>query len=470
MGEKKGRVIVVSNRLPLKVKKENGKYTYTPSSGGLVTGLQCARGTLNFLWMGTLDNIPEKDQEEVRNTCITEYEFYPIFVDENMYDKYYNNMCNGVLWPILHSFPDFVSLNTEDYLAYKEVNRIFVEELLKLLQEKDALWVHDYHLMLLPEMIRKASPFPMKIGFFLHIPFPNYFSIKGFPLLQSLIDGLLGADLIAFHTFDYLGNFLDSCRIYATEVSSSFTIKHDGRIVKVEAIPIGIDPAIFMKESLKDQTKHRVSLLKEKFKGKKIILGIDRVDYIKGIPHRIEAFSKLLKRRPDLQDKVVFLQVGVPSRMEVRVYKILSDALCKLSGLINSNGVIEETNLFFINNSVSFSELCALYCASDLCVISSLRDGMNLVSLEFIACPGPGALVMSNHAGATGLLIGAIVANPWDISELSQAYERALELPEQESIERKISMQKAIGKFTAMDWGKKFVAALKDSETDISNE
>ncbi|KAI5187764.1 trehalose 6-phosphate synthase, partial [Nematocida homosporus] len=397
---KKGRVIVVSNRLPLKVALENGEYTYSPTSGGLVTGLNCAKEALNFLWVGTLDGIPQEDQEQVKKTCIEKYEFYPIFIDTDLYHRYYNNLCNGVLWPILHSFADLVSFDTEDYLAYKQVNHVFLKELTNMLQPDDAVWVHDYHLMLLPAMLRDSVPLSIRIGYFLHIPFPVVAVLKGFPLLRPLLNGMLGADLIAFHTFEYAGNFRNACAIFNKEVVFPFALKHKDRTVSVEAFPIGIDPSIFLCESLKEKTKERAAALKKKFGDRKIILGIDRVDYIKGIPHRIKAFSKLLQNRPDLQNKVVFCQVGVPSRTDVRVYEMLSNVLCRLSGSLNSLGTIEETSLYFINNSVSFSELCALYVASDVCVISSLRDGMNLVSLEFVACAGSGALIMSEYAGA----------------------------------------------------------------------
>ncbi|KAI5191637.1 trehalose 6-phosphate synthase [Nematocida sp. AWRm77] len=462
------RIIVVSNRLPLKIVQKDGKWTGSPTSGGLVTGLNCAKENLNFLWMGSVEGVPEEHQAEVKEMCVSEFGFYPLFIEEDVYNKYYNHMCNDVFWPILHSFSDLVVFNTEDYSAYRAVNRQFCAALCEMAEDGDMVWVHDYHLMGLPEMLREECAAQIKVGFFLHIPFPSVSIISGFPLLYAMLRGVLGADLVAFHTFEYVGNFRNACALFG-ECSSPFQVQFEGRSVRVEAIPIGIDPGLFLSESLKETTKTRAEELKARFGNKKVILGIDRVDYIKGIPHRLIAFSRLLQKRPDLSGKVVFCQVGVPSRMDVKTYQVLSNTLCKLSGLVNSVGRIEETNVYFINNAVTFTELCALYLLSDVCVVSSLRDGMNLVSLEFIACAGSGALVMSDYAGATGMLIGSIQANPWSIEELSKTYEEALEMPEDERIKRKTSMQRTINEFSAAKWGERFIKILSSiGETDVS--
>lgn len=468
MGER--RVIVVSNRLPLKVKKENGRILYTKTSGGLVTGLNCAKEALNFVWVGSLDGVKEEDRAEVKKECTEKLGFYPIFVEEKKYEMYYSRLCNGVMWPILHSFKDLVEFAVEDYVAYKEVNEQFCEALAEMVRDGDMVWVHDYHLMLLPKMVRdrmqaeqkrSGKAISIKIGYFLHVPFPSTFIVSSFSILHPLLKGILGADLVAFHTFEYVGNFRNACDLF-WESSSPFQIQAEGRTVRVEAIPIGIDPSLFLRESLKKSTKRRARELKKRFGNKKVILGIDRVDYIKGIPHRLKAFSALLKRRPELLEKVVFCQVGVPSRMDLKPYKMLSETLCRLSGSLNSVHSIEDTSVYFINESISFSELCALYLLSDVCVVSSLRDGMNLVALEFIACAGSGALVMSDYAGATGMLIGSIQANPWNIEELQKSYEMALEMPEDERIRRKTNMQIVINEFSAMEWGKRFIKVLSE--------
>lgn len=457
---KNKRITVVSNRLPLKAKKEGKTYAYTKTSGGLVTGLSGAQGSLNFRWMGTLEGVSVEDQESVRKECMEKYNYYPVFIEDDLYDKYYNNLCNGLLWPLLHSFSDLASFNTEDYIAYKQVNKQFAEEILKNIEEGDMIWVHDYQLMLLPMMIRESTQKKIRIGYFLHIPFPSYSILKGFPLLYPLVNGVLGADLVGFHTFEYLANFKNACEVCEIEESSSMKVKLGERTVQLEALPIGIDPSVFQNESLKQVTLDRVRELKKRFGNKKIILGIDRVDYIKGIPHRIKAFSKLLKDNPELKDKVVFCQVGVPSRPDVKAYATLSDVLCRLSGSLNSSGCIEETSVYFINNSISFTELCALYSVSDVCAISSLRDGMNLVALEFIACMGTGVLVMSEYAGAAGMLTRSVYSNPWDIKKLSQAYKEALAMPEDERIARKTEMHRTVSKFTAEHWATRFLSYL----------
>ncbi|KAI5160582.1 trehalose 6-phosphate synthase [Nematocida ausubeli] len=460
---KNKRITVVSNRLPLHAKKEGGVYTYTKTSGGLVTGLSGAQESLNFMWVGSLEGVDPEDQEMVKKECIEKYNYYPIFIEEALYDKYYNNLCNGVLWPLLHSFSDLASFSIEDYIAYKKVNMQFAEEILKTAQEGDIVWVHDYHLMLLPEFIRKGFSKSIKIGYFLHIPFPSYSILKGFPILFPLIKGILGSDLAAFHTFEYLANFKKASEVCETAASSEMTIEIDGRSVKLEALPIGIDPVAFQKESQKKETIERAKEIKKRLGNKKIVLGIDRVDYIKGIPHRIQAFKKMLVENKELSDKVVFCQVGVPSRTDVKVYAALSDVLCRLSGSVNSSGPIEDTSIYFINNSISFTELCALYSASDVCAISSLRDGMNLVALEFIACTTNGVLVMSEYAGAAGMLTGSVYSNPWDIKKLADAYKTSLDMPDDEKAQRKEEMKKVVFKFTAAHWAKRFISILSES-------
>ncbi|KAI5187459.1 trehalose 6-phosphate synthase [Nematocida sp. AWRm78] len=456
------RIIVVSNRLPLKVSKNNSEYIYTKTSGGLVTGLSGAQDSLNFTWIGSLEGVPKEDQLKVKNDCISKYKYNPIFIDDDLYDKYYNNLCNGVLWPLLHSFYDLTQFSIEDYIAYKQVNVQFANEILSILQDGDIIWVHDYHLMILPELIRQRSDKSIKIGYFLHIPFPSYDILKGFPILYPLINGILGSDLVAFHTFEYLSNFKNSTEICDSENISKITVIKNNRKIRLEAFPIGINPELFKNESLNEDTIKRGQEIKKQLGNKKIVLGIDRVDYIKGIPHRIKAFNKLLRDNKDVSEEVVFCQVGVPSRTDVKVYAVLSNVLCKLSGSINSTGSIEDTSVYFINDSVTFSELCALYSVSDVCVISSLRDGMNLVALEFIACMGTGVLIMSEYAGAAGMLTESVYSNPWDIKELSTMYKVSLEMSERERKEKREEMQKVVFKFTAEHWANRNISLLRD--------
>nr|AZK65148.1 trehalose-6-phosphate synthase 2 [Aleuroglyphus ovatus] len=461
--DQQDRIIVVSNRLPLKVQKDGDSYTYAPTSGGLVTGLKCAKESMDFLWLGCLSGIPESDREEVSKKCAEDFGFFPVFIEADLYEKYYNRMCNGVLWPLFHSFSDLAAYSIEDYIAYKQVNAIFTREILKIARDGDKIWIHDYHLMLVPKMLRESSKgSDVKIGFFLHIPFPCHSLLSGFSLSQALIRGILGSDLVGFHAFEDVGNFASASGMLGCVISSPFIVERDGRSVHIEVFPIGIDPTLFLRECLKESTKKRVQELKQKFENKKILLGVDRIDYIKGIPHRIKAFSKMLKEHPELAKDVVFFQLGVPSRMDMPVYAALARTLCSLSGEANSKrGSIEETNIYFINKSVPFSELCALYMAADVCVISSLRDGLNLVSLEYVACSGSGALVMSEYAGAAGMLVGAVYVNPWDITSLSRGYIRALNMPEEERIERKTSMQRVVSKYTAVHWAQRFIGTLK---------
>lgn len=439
------KLIVVSNRLPITLKRTDNGFDYIHSAGGLVTGLQSINSRIKFKWFGNLSSkgLSDKDKDTIYNDCRTKYNFYPIFIDPELNEKTYNKFCNGILWPMLHYFCDDMVVVDKYYEAYKTYNKIFCQAILKEAEDDDIIWVHDYHLMLLPEIIREYKK-NIKIMFFLHTTFPSSISFNKLGCRKELLEGMLAANLISFHSHEYVANFIECCKANGLSCNS-----------KVDAIPIGIDPNIFTKCLKEDKTKERIEYFKDKFKNKTIILGVDRSDYIKGIPNRVAGFKRFLEKYPDYKNNTVFLQISVPSRMGVVEYKGYVNCINNLvSGTNSTIGDVDSTNIYLLNNSVDFNTLCALYYISDALLITSLRDGMNLVALEYISCSydTQGILVLSEFTGVSSTLPGCVSVNPWNTESICEGLKEALEMSKKER-ERRYKINKDnVYKFTSFKW------------------
>lgn len=450
------KLIVISNRLPLTIKRGDSGFEYKQSSGGLVTGLKSIKDTIRFKWLGNIGGIEldEEEKETVRKECWERFHSIPVFIDSALNDECYDGFCNAILWPILHAFNDDVAFTNRNYRAYVEYNKIFCEKVCEIVEDGDVVWVHDYHLMLLPEMLRKSSNKKFKIMFFLHIPFASGNTMQTLTCRKEIMNGMVHSDLVAFHSFDYALNFRDACVMNKIEAPG-----------KLDAIPIGIDPTMF-RETLKDQkTVERMKELRERFKGKKILLGVDRTDYIKGMPHRVKGFQRFLEKHSDFVDKVVFLQVGVPSRTSVKEYSSYVTRMNELVSETNSKfGSIETTNLYFLNKSVDFNELCAIYAVSDALLVTSLRDGMNLVALEYVACQDEnnGVLVLSEFAGAATTLPAALEMNAWNTEEIAVAIHDAITMSAEERTDRHRINREAVNTFTSVRWAERNLDGLCD--------
>ncbi|KAG0210688.1 Trehalose-6-P synthase/phosphatase complex synthase subunit [Mortierella sp. GBA43] len=461
------RLLVVSNRLPVTITKDAaGNYQYKMSSGGLVSALSGLKRMMKFTWIGWPGiDIPEGERALVQQELLEKHSCLPVFIDDEIADMHYNGFSNSILWPLFHYHPGEISFNEDDWGAYQQANSLFAKAITEIVRDGDLVWVQDYHLMLLPKLLRdevsnsRQSGEPtkdIKIGFFLHTPI--------LPVRKEILLGVLNSDLIGFHTYDYARHFLSSCTRILGLSTMPNGVDFQGRYAHVGTFPIGIDPEKFAEGLKEPKVIDRIRSLREKFKGVKVIVGVDRLDYIKGVPQKMHALEVFLSEHPEWIGKVVLVQVAVPSRQDVEEYQSLRAVVNELVGRINGQyGTIEFQPIHFLHKSVNFEELVALYAASDVCLISSTRDGMNLVSYEYICCQheNHGVLILSEFAGAAQSLNGSIIVNPWNTSELAEAIYEAVTMPEET---RKSNLQKLyryVTKYTAAYWGLSFVNELR---------
>ncbi|OXC67866.1 alpha,alpha-trehalose-phosphate synthase (UDP-forming) [Cryptococcus neoformans] len=548
---KEQRLIVVSNRLPVTISKDdNGEYHFKMSSGGLVSALSGCKKTMSFTWIGWPGkDIPMQDRETVNRRLLDEYNCYPVYLSDELADSHYNGFSNSILWPLFHYHPGEMNFDAAHWLAYREANMRFADVVSSLVQAGDMVWVQDYHLMLLPmllrsmitgesaqgEMVRqelgrvkegvddtvvkevlkmgpgvaqaedegvdmlddveeeggemdvKTSPKRphyargmstfqkqelvakekgkegIRIGFFLHTPFPSSEIYRILPVRREILLGVLQCDLIGFHTYDYARHFLSSCtRILGLETQPN-GIEFDGRYCQVGTFPIGIDPNQFIEGLQKESIVKRLRSLEARFDGVKVIIGVDRLDYIKGIPQKLQALETFLTQHPEWIGKVVLVQLAIPSRQDVEEYQDLRACVNELVGRINGRfGTVESVPIHYMHKSVPFEELTAMYALADACLVTSTRDGMNLVAYEYISSQAErhGSMILSEFAGAAQSFNGSLLINPWDVQSTADAINQALTLSPQQ---RKTNWQKLfnyVSKYTAEAWGVSFVNEL----------
>ena len=381
---------------------------------------------------------------------------------------------DSILWPLFHYHPGEITFDESAWEAYTQVNMIFAQAVAKDIQDGDLIWVHDYHLMLLPEMLRNLlrDKKDIKIGFFLHTPFPSSEIYRILPVREELLKGLLQCDLIGFHTYDYARHFLSSCsRILETPTDNN-GLKYQGRFITVSAFPIGIDPEKFTEGLKRPKVRERMAALRRKFEGVKLIVGVDRLDYIKGVPQKLHALEVFLSEHPEWRGKIVLVQVAVPSRGDVEEYQNLRAVVNELVGRINGRfGTVEFMPIHFLHQSVDSDELTALYAVSDICLVTSTRDGMNLVSYEYVAAQreGHGVMILSEFTGAAQSLTSSIIVNPWNTEELAGAIHDAVTMPPEQREAAYRKLEHYVFKFTSAWWGSTFVKELLKVNNNVSN-
>jgi trehalose 6-phosphate synthase/phosphatase len=473
MDEKKQRrLVVVSNRLPFQLLEKNKTITLKQSDGGLVSALKSFfedEKNQNFSskwWIGSAE-FPEKrwNKYKEQNKKKTAFDVEPLFLDSKTYNKYYNGFCNATLWPLFHYFPSFVEFDESTFQAYEEVNRIFANRILSFLQPDDILWIHDYQLMLVPGMIREQRP-DITIGFFLHIPFPSFevFRMLHRPWKEKIVNGLLGADLIGFHTHEYVQHFLKTVQMVTGFDHQFRTILLNDRLVKADLFPLGIDFEKFHNASQRKEVIAERSSIRANFLDKKIIFSVDRLDYTKGITHRLSGFERFLELYPEWREKVVFILVVVPSRQIISKYnerrKLIEEHVGRLNGRYST---LKWQPIIYRYNHLSFTELTALYDASDVGLITPLRDGMNLVAKEYVASQQDrGVLILSELAGAANEMGEAIQVNPMDKNDVAQAILTGLTMPLDEQQNKIKILQKRLSEYTVIDWVNDFLKQLED--------
>lgn len=474
-----GKVLVVSNRLPVTItRKSDGTYDYSMSSGGLVTALQGLKKSTEFQWLGWPGlEIREDEQEKVNKDLMEKFNCTAIYLSDTIADLHYNGFSNSILWPLFHYHPGEMNFDEVAWAAYIEANRTFAAKIASQVDDNDLVWIHDYHLMLLPQMLREElgnTKKNVRFGFFLHTPFPSSEIYRILPVRKEILEGVLSCDLIGFHTYDYARHFISSVsRIVPNVKTLPNGIEYEGRSISIGAFPIGIDVNNFTDGVQKPEVVERIKQLKEKFSDVKIIVGVDRLDYIKGVPQKLHAFEVFLTENPEWIGKVVLVQVAVPSRGDVEEYQNLRATVNELVGRINGKfGTVEFVPIHYMHKSVPFNELISLYAISDVCLVSSTRDGMNLVSYEYIACQSDkkGALILSEFAGAAQSLNGALIVNPWNIDELSEAIKESLTLPEEKKELNFNKLFSYISKYTSGFWGESFVKELFKCKSDVAQK
>ena len=475
--------IIVSNRLPIRISKVKNSFKFTATSGGLATGMKSVHEHENSLWVGWpgigIDEIAPEAWVPLAKG-LEENNYAPVLLDKEEVENFYYGLANKCLWPLFHYFIEISTFSETHWETYVEVNKKFSQSVIDKITPGDTVWIHDYQLMLCPKMIKDARP-DVNIGFFLHIPFPSFEIFRTFPCRETLLEGMLGADLIGFHTYDYERHFLSSVRrILRKEVQFNRVI-NGLREVVVDTFPMGIDYDKFhrkaeehlaQKENEKSELKKQLELHRKGAESGKLILSIDRLDYTKGVVNRIEAFDLFLTKYPEYLEKVRLLMLTVPSRSDVPEYAKLKKETDELVGRINGKyATVNWTPIWYYYRAMSFDDLIDLYMTSDIAMITPVRDGMNLVAKEFIASrvSGDGVLILSEMAGASKELFEAILINPFDKNAMADALLKAITMPVEEQKQRNIGMQKRLSRYTVDYWAKDFMKALQ-SKNEIKEE
>jgi trehalose 6-phosphate synthase/phosphatase len=457
------RLLVVSNRLPLTIQEKKGDLYVEPSVGGLATGLRSWYKSSPSIWIGWagIGRKKIRKEKDIMERLQAE-NCYPVPLSQPDVEAYYQGICNKTIWPLFHYFPLYAEYREDFWRAYERVNTAFANVVSGIARPNDIIWIHDYHLMLLPKILRERLP-KATVGFFLHIPFPSFEIFRLLPWRNQILEGLLGADLVGFHTYDYTGHFLDSVhRLLGYEVTMGQITAAD-RVVRADAFPMGINYAQFSNVDQDPQAQAERKRFHRKLGDCRVILSVDRLDYTKGIPQRLEAFSMFLDRNPKFKRKVILVLLVVPSRTKVEHYIQLKKQLDGLVGEINGkHGTIGWMPVWYLYRSLPFHPLAALYSLADVALVTPLRDGMNLVAKEYTATKtdGKGVLILSETAGAAQELGEAIIINANNQEEIAQALAKALEMPEQEQIERNRTMQKRLRRYDVEQWANEFMDKL----------
>jgi len=465
------RSIIVSNRLPFTLRQNDSDIELTASSGGLVTALGAylerqreQDPTFESIWVGWPGSTLPRELEGRATELLNEQHARPIFLSQQDSDDFYYGFCNRTLWPLVHYFPSYVDFDPKLWETYVRVNLAFAEQVAQLAQPDDTIWVHDYQLLLLPEMLRAALP-AATIGFFLHTPFPSYeiFRLLPRPWQEQLLRGMLGADLVGFHVHEYTQHFLQcTLRVLGHD-------HHLGRLMvgeqvrRADTFPLGVEFEKFTRTAESKAVVARSAEIAAGLRNVKLILSVDRLDYTKGIADRLRGYELFLERHPEWHEKVTFVLLVVPSRVEVPQYQQLKVELDERVGALNGRfGTLEWMPVVYQFHSVNFDELVSLYRAADVALITPLRDGMNLVAKEYLASKPDerGVLILSELAGAAREMNEAVLINPNHKDEIADAILQALDMPVAEQESKNRALRDRLRRHDASSWARQFLTAL----------
>lgn len=458
------KIVIIANRLPVKIERSDEGFTIERSEGGLATGLGSLETEAEKYWVGWPGIHTDDETERLQITeKLHELNYHPVFLSDEQISNYYEGYSNSTIWPLCHYFFSYIEYKAEYWAAYREVNALFSRESLPFIENDDIVWIQDYQLMLLPKLIRDKKP-ATSIGYFHHIPFPSYELFRVLPEREEVLEGLLGADLIGFHTHDYMRHFISAIyRVLNLNCTlDEITLKE--RIVHVDAFPMGINYEQYHEAPALPAVREKSAMLREKLSDKQVILSVDRLDYSKGILHRLNGYAQFLENNPEYHEQVSLAMIVVPSRDNVEMYAELKAKIDQAIGEINGKYArLGWSPIFYFYRSFSFEELIAMYDIADIALVTPLRDGMNLVAKEYLAAKRdqPGVLILSEMAGAAIELQDALIINPNDKDEIEKAILQALTMPLEEKSERMSRMQKRIASRTVKRWANDFVKELR---------
>lgn len=460
------RLVLVSNRLPVTLERTAEGVSVRLSAGGVATGLSRPHREGRGPWIGWPGTLaPDGRLEPDVEAALREEGMVGVPLTPREYEAYYSRFCNACLWPLFHYFTGRVRFSSADWQAYRDVNRKFADVVLRHAHPDDLVFVQDFHLLLLPALLRAAQA-QLRIGFFLHTPFPSTEIYRILPPREEVLQGLLGADMIGFHTLDYVRHFRVALRrVLGADVRGT-DVFVAGRRVRLLAQPLGLDGGEWAARGSSPEAQAEEARLRAAAGSRRVILGVDRLDYTKGIPRRLRAFEELLRGEPGLVERVLMIQVAVPSRVEVQEYRALKDDVDRIAGRINSEfGRPERMPLHYMFRSVSPAQLAALYRVADVALVTPLRDGLNLVAKEYVASRerDDGVLIIGEFTGAAWELGEALHVNPFDVDGMAAALRRALDMSPEEQARRMGPMRERVRRNDVDVWTRACVAAIRSA-------
>lgn len=452
------RLVTVSNRVA--IPKRRGA-----AAGGLAVGVLGALEEYGGMWFGWNGRLTDKKSSNVEVVSRDNIDFATMSLNEDDFERYYNGYSNGVLWPVCHYFLSYLQYSPEDFDAYLRVNAQFAHNLAPLLKPDDVIWVHDFHLIPLAAELRKAGV-DNPIGFFLHIPFPSYDAFRAIPGHEHLLRALCAYDVVGFHTPSDLRAFETCIRepIVGAEFRGDNLVEVPGGSFIADVFPIGTDPDGIAKLAAKAETSKPVVKLAKSLGDKKLIIGVDRLDYSKGLNQRFLAYERVLEKYPNARHSTVLMQIAPPTRTGVRTYDAIRSELERTSGRIN--GRFADTDwvpIRYLNKGVRRKPLMGMFRYASIGLVTPVRDGMNLVVKEFVAAQDPkdpGMPVLSSLAGAAHELQEAIIVNPYDRDNVADGIALAANMPKKERKERHTAMMETLRKNDIAAWRHRFVEAL----------
>ncbi|HWB75483.1 MAG TPA: trehalose-6-phosphate synthase, partial [Nannocystaceae bacterium] len=463
-------LVVVSNRLPTAVHvTDDGAIELRDTVGGLATALAGARERMKFSWVGWPGPLSSELDFDTVATKLREAGYEPVQIPHALESAYYNGMCNSVIWPLFHYFLGRVASELAYFEAYAAVNAAFADAIAQSAPPNAHVWVHDYHLMMVPSLLR-ARRSDVHISFFLHIPFPSSEVYRILPARAELLAGVLGSDYIGFHTGDYARHFRSSCLRVLGDESGFDYVSHEGRRVGIGVHPIGADVARLRAVLHSPTCAERMNELRDRWQGRRVILGVERLDYSKAIPLKLAAYEEFLRRDPQRAAQNVLVQVVVPSRLDTDDYRELKDEIEQSVGRINGRfGTPGSTPVEYLHRQFDLDELAPVYRSADVGIVIPARDGMNLVAHELVLCQSedlgddvaPGVLLLSEFAGAAHSLSHVLLTNPWDTRGVADALEAALAMSPDERRDRMARMRERVIDMDCEKWAQRFLTAAE---------